>query len=81
MDHIVRSSRDLGSAIQLARTRQKLRQVDLAHKARVRQALISEIENGVVAPNLHTITRILAVLDLDLTVVPRRQAEFDPTLY
>ena len=81
MNHVVRGSRDLGSAIQLARTRQKLRQVDLAQKARVRQALISEIENGAAIPKLSTITRILAALDLDMTVVPRQRAEFDPTLY
>ena len=81
MNHVVRGSRDLGSAVQLARTRQKLRQVDLAQKARVRQALISEIENGAAIPKLSTITRILAALDLDMTVVPRQRAEFDPTLY
>ncbi len=58
-----------------------MRQVDLAHKASVRQALISEIENGAVNAKLNTIIKVIAALDMDLSIVPRNKAEFDPTKY
>jgi HTH-type transcriptional regulator/antitoxin HipB len=47
----------------------------------VRQALISDLENGVVSARLETLIKVLAALDMDLSVVPRRKAAFDPTAY
>ncbi len=46
MGKIIRNNKDLGEAIRLARKNQDLRQVDVAQKASVRQALISDLENG-----------------------------------
>lgn len=81
MNKVIRSNKDLGAAIRLARKQQSLRQVDVAQKASVRQALVSDIENGATTAKLDTVMRVLAALDLDLSVVPRRTTGFDPTEY
>jgi HTH-type transcriptional regulator/antitoxin HipB len=78
---IIRSNRDLGAAIRLTRKQQKLRQVDVARKASVRQALVSDIENGATTARLDTVMRVLSALDLDLAVVPRRTTGFDPPVF
>lgn len=81
MDKVIRSNRDLGAVIRLARKQKKLRQLDLARKAAVRQASIADIENAATTANLNTITKVLSALDLDLAIVPRRTTEFDPMEY
>ena len=81
MDKVIRSNRDLGAVIRLARKQKKLRQLDVAKKAAVRQASIADIENAATTANLNTITKVLSALDLDLVIVPRRTTEFDPTEY
>jgi HTH-type transcriptional regulator/antitoxin HipB len=77
----IRSNKDFGEAVRRARLDLGLRQVDLARKASVRQALISEVENGAINAKLDTVRKILAALDMDISVVPRQKAEFDPTEY
>ncbi|NOZ53162.1 MAG: helix-turn-helix domain-containing protein [Gammaproteobacteria bacterium] len=81
MEKIVRNNKDLGEAMRLARKNKALRQVDVAQRASVRQALVSDLENGATAARLDTVIRVLAALDMDLSIVPRRKAEFDPTEY
>lgn len=81
MEKIIRSNRDLGAAIRLARKQQKLRQIDVARRASVRQALISDIENGATTAKLDSVMRVLAALDLDLSVVSRKTTAFDPAEY
>jgi len=81
MEKVIRSNKDLGSAIRLARKSMGLRQVDVAQKASVRQALVSDLENGATTARLDTVMRVLAALDLDLSIIPRRKAGFDPTEY
>jgi len=81
MGKVIRSNKDLGAAIRLARKASNLRQVDVARKASVRQALVSDIENGATTAKLDTVIRVLAALDLDLSVVPRRTTGIDPTVY
>ena len=81
MCKIIRSNHDLGAAIRLARKQQNLRQVDVARKASVRQALVSDIENGATTARLDSVMRVLSALALDLSVVPRQTTRFDPTEY
>jgi len=81
MGKIIRSNKDLGAAIRLARKNQNLRQVDVAQKASVRQALVSNIESGTTSAKLDTVMRVLAALDLDLSIISRRKTGFDPTEY
>ncbi|MES9994206.1 MAG: helix-turn-helix domain-containing protein [Candidatus Thiodiazotropha sp.] len=80
-DMAIRSSKDLGATIRRARKAQKLKQTDLAIRASLRQPLISELENGTANATMDTVLKVLAALELDLTVVPRRKASFDPTVY
>lgn len=77
----IRNNKELGEAIRAERLKQELRQVDLARKASVRQALISELENGATSARVDTVLKVLAALDLDLAIATRRKAEFDPTEY
>ena len=81
MDKVIRNNKDLGGALRQARTDKSWRQVDVAKKAGVRQALVSDLENGVTTANLDTVLKVLAALDMDLSIVSRRKAEFDPTEY
>ena len=81
MEKIIRNNKDLGETIRLVRKSQNLRQIDVAQKASVRQALISELETGVTTAKLDTVIRVMAALDMDLAIVPRRKAVFDPTEY
>jgi len=78
---IIRNNKEFGEIVRKTRLKQKLRQVDLARKASVRQALISDLENGVTSARLDTVIKVLAALGKDLFVVPRQKAEFDPTEY
>ncbi len=81
MQKVIRNNQDLCAAIRLARKVGNLRHVDVAQKASVRQALVSDIENGATTARLDTVIRVLAALDLDLAIVPRRTTAFDPTEY
>ena len=81
MGNVIRNNNDLGEAIRRARKKLDLRQVDVAQKASVRQALVSDLENGATTAKLDTVIRVLAALDMDLSIVPRRKAGFDPTEY
>jgi HTH-type transcriptional regulator/antitoxin HipB len=77
----IRNSNDFGAVIRKARLSKKLSQVELARKASMRQALISDLENGTTSATLDTMLKILAALELDLSIGPRQKAEFDPTAY
>lgn len=77
----IRNRKDLGAAVRGARRARKLSQADLARMASVRQPLISELENGTTSVTIDTLLKVLAPLALDLTLVPRETARFDPTAY
>ncbi len=77
----IRNSKDFGAVIRKARLSKKLSQVELARIASMRQALISDLENGTTSATLDTMLKILAALDLDISIVPRKKAEFDPAEY
>ncbi len=77
----IRNNKDFGEVVRRERLKRKFRQVDLAHVASVRQASLSELENGQTNARLDTVIKILASLDLDLSIIARKKAEFDPTEY
>ena len=60
----------LANAIVEARKKKQLRQIDLTDLTGIKQSEISKIENALVYPNLSTLLKILAVLDLELKAVP-----------
>ena len=78
---IIRSNKEFGEAVRKARLTQNLTQVELARKASVRQALISDLENGATSARLDSVIKVLAALDLDVSVVTRRKAAFNPAEY
>ncbi len=77
----IRNEKQLGALIRTARKKKRWRQVDLARRASMRQPLISELENGTSSSRLDTILKVLAALDLDLSVTDRRAPSFDPSKY
>lgn len=81
MQVTIRNNKELGEAIRAERLKKNLRQIDLASRASVQQALISNIENGATSARADTVLKVLAALDMDLALVPRRKAEFNPTEY
>jgi len=81
MQKVIRSAKEFGAAIRLARKKQDMRQVDVAQKASIRQAIVSDLENGVAAAKLDTVLRVMAALDMDVSISPRRKTGFDPTAY
>lgn len=71
MTSLVRTPKQLGEAIRRYRQVAKLNQAQLATKAGLRQATVSEVEGGNGATRIETISKLLVALDLELTVVPR----------
>ena len=81
MHTIIRNAKDLGAALRNTRKQQGLRQVDVAEKANLRQALLSDLETGATSARLDTLMKVVAALGLDLSITPRRTDGFDPTEY
>ncbi|VVT00432.1 helix-turn-helix domain-containing protein [Erythrobacter sp. EC-HK427] len=71
MRQIVRQSRQLGAIIQSQRRAKGLTQAELADLAGTQQKTISAIENGNEGTKLGTLLGVIAILGLDLQVVPR----------
>ncbi len=73
MTQIVRLPSQLGALIQSARLRHNMTQQQLASLIGKHQKTISAIENGSDGTKLDTLLRVIATLDLDLQIVPRRR--------
>ena len=73
MQQIVRLPRQLGAIIQSQRLAKRLTQAELAEQAGTQQKTISAIENGSEGTKLGTLLGVIAILDLDLQVVPRHK--------
>jgi HTH-type transcriptional regulator/antitoxin HipB len=71
MAQFARTPSQLGEALRRYRTLADLSQSQLAAKAGLRQATISQTEGGSGATKLETICAVLAALDLELTIAPR----------
>ena len=71
---LVRIPRQLGDALRRHRTIAGLTQSQLAAKAGLRQATISQIEGGSSATKFGTVCTMLAALDLELMIAPRSKS-------
>jgi len=71
MHQIVRLPRQLGAIIQSQRLAKSMTQTELADLAGTQQKTISAIENGSEGTKLGTLLGVIAILELDLQVVPR----------
>jgi len=71
LDQVARSPRQMGEALRRARRSKALTQKELAEKMDVRQATISQLEDG--GSQVRTLMDALAALGLELVIRPRRQ--------
>jgi HTH-type transcriptional regulator / antitoxin HipB len=72
---IARSPHQLGAILRRYRKKGSLTQTDVAAKTQLRQATISALESGEAGTQLKTLTDVLAALDLELVVQPRRKSQ------
>ena len=72
MNQIVTPPSQLGAAIQTHRLGKGPTQTELATLAGTQQKTISAIENGSAGTRLDTLISVIAVLGLDLQIVPRQ---------
>jgi HTH-type transcriptional regulator/antitoxin HipB len=75
MQQIIRIPSQLGAVIQSQRLGKGLTQADLAKCSGTQQKTISAIENGSEGTKLDTLLSVIAILDLDLQIVSRRQGD------
>jgi HTH-type transcriptional regulator / antitoxin HipB len=74
MSTIIRTSKQLGSALRRIRKSQGVTQKALGDKMHVRQATISKLEAGESATQLNTLLDALAALNLEIVIQPRTSA-------
>lgn len=70
MAQVINTSKQLGAEIARARHKRGLTQTELANLSGLRQATISQIEQGHEAVKFSTIATLFAVLGLELTASP-----------
>lgn len=70
---IARSEKQIGAILRRVRKQADLSQVALGERIHMRQGTISRLEAGEPAMQLHTLFEVLAALELELVVRPRRQ--------
>jgi len=75
MEHIARTSKDVGVALREARKKAGLSQGELAELCGLWQETISKIETGSSGANLDTIFDLCAALDLELKITPRSKGK------
>lgn len=68
---LIRSLRQAGIALRNRRKALGLTQGELGRRAGVKQATISDIENGVVAARLETYLNLVTAMDSELHLIPR----------
>ena len=73
MNQIVRLPSQLGALIKTERVRRNMTQQQLASLIGKQQKTISAIENGSAGTKLDTLISVIAMLDLDIQIIPRRQ--------
>lgn len=73
MDSPARTPRQFGNLVRRARKHRGWSQSELAERVGTRQATISLIETGNPATRFDTLLALLAALDLELQVAPRRK--------
>lgn len=68
---LVRSPKQLGSALRRFRRERKMTQTELASRAGLRQGTVSHVENGLETVKLNTVMDLLRALDLEVVLQPR----------
>jgi HTH-type transcriptional regulator/antitoxin HipB len=73
MDNYARTPKQIGEILQRIRRSSDLTQAELGEKSGLWQETISKVERGV-GGTLITFCDILAALDLELMIIPRRKS-------
>ena len=68
---LARTPRQMAAILRRARRQAGLTQAQLAQQAGLRTATVSALERGAAGPRLDTLLAVMAVLKLDLAVLPR----------
>lgn len=71
MNELVRLPKQLGTALRRFRRKQDLTQAQLGQRAGLRQATVSQVENGLATVRLSTIMDLTRALDLEFVLQPR----------
>ena len=74
MEHLARTTKQIGAVIQNYRKKKQLSQAELGQAINLWQETISKIENGNPATRIDNICDILSALDLELVIRPRSSA-------
>ena len=74
MIQIARTPKQLGETLRRYRTLAGLNQSQVAARAGLRQATISQIEGGSEATKIETVYSVMAALDLEMTIAPRSKS-------
>jgi HTH-type transcriptional regulator / antitoxin HipB len=77
MNTVVRTPPHIGAAIRRQRKLKGLTQTQLGEKTKLRQATISQLENGEGGAQLKTLTDVLAALNLELVIQDRSTSSGD----
>lgn len=72
MEQLIYSPKALGSAIKRQRKARKLNQKDAGSAFNLDQTTVSSIEQGASGTRLETLFRMLAALDLEMVVRPKK---------
>jgi HTH-type transcriptional regulator/antitoxin HipB len=74
MEQIARTSKQIGAAIRRRRRSVGLSQAALGSKTNLRQATISDLENGEPGMQLRTLIDVMAALGLEMVIRERSKA-------
>lgn len=74
---VTRSATTLGRALRAVREEQGLTQSDLAERSRTNRFSIAQLENGESTKAIEKLFSVLAALELELVVRPRRRPADD----
>ncbi len=80
MSDLTRTPKQLGAIIQRNRKKRGWTQTELGRHTGLRQATISLIETGNPAARFDTILAVLAALDLDIRIEPRKVLSMEDIL-
>jgi HTH-type transcriptional regulator/antitoxin HipB len=72
MDNIIYSPKSLGSALKRQRKAKKLSQNEAGEAFKLDQTTISSIEQGAPGTRLETLFRMLAALELEMIIRPKK---------
>lgn len=78
MDQVIYSPKALGNALKRQRKEKKLNQQKAGSNFKINQTTISSIERGVPGTRLETLFRLLAALELEMVIRPKKPTNLSP---